>query len=412
MSGIALLLGLLVLSYLGGILRGGRTIQGFGLPSGAEYLCLGFVLGAHVLDLIPEALLVTFRPLLLVGASWIALVAGLSYTRIGARRIRAVSALIGVLSAALVGLAVGALVWFVLPYLRPELGTDRGLIAGGMAIVSCASTRHAVSWVVQRYAAKGPLSDALADYARVSVLVPILGLSVLLAQVPEPGSIEIGFAGRFAVTWLIGILLGLVAVLLIGRGLSKDESWGVIVGTFLLAVGVASQLGFSAVAASFALGSTLGLLSSRRAELVRMVRPTESAVHLPLAVLAGALVSLHDAPLLWVVLPLGVGARLLAELIRGTLLWLASPAARPAGPLVGLGLMSMGEITLACAVSLALSFQNPAINGVFAVAVVGVLVGELVGPLALRRALRRADELEAGEPEPGRISLEPEGSEG
>jgi hypothetical protein len=412
MSGIALLLGLLVLSYLGGILRGGRTIQGFGLPSGSEYLCLGFVLGAHVLDLIPEALLVTFRPLLLVGASWIALVAGLGYTRIGARRITAASALVGIFSSALVGLAVGALVWFALPHLLPELGSERVTIAGGMAVVSCASTRHAVRWVVLRYAAKGPLSDALADYARVSALVPILGLSLLLAQVPEPGLVQLGFAGRVAATWAIGIALGLVGVLLIGRGISRDESWGVIVGTFLLTVGVAAQLGLSGVAASFALGITLGLLSSRRGELVRMVRPTESAVHLPLAVLAGALVSLHETPLVWLLIPLGVCARLLAELIRGVLLSFTLSAARPAGPLVGLGLMSMGEVTLACAVSLVLSLQSPGLASVFAVAAVSVLVGELVGPLALRRALRRANEVEAGEPEPGRISLEPEGLEG
>jgi hypothetical protein len=412
MSAIALLLGLLVLSYLGGILRGGRTIQGFGLPSGAEYLCLGFVLGAHVLDLIPQALILTFRPLLLVGASWIALVAGLGLTRIGARRITAASALVGIFSTALVALAVGALVWLVLPLVRPELSAERGLIAGGMAVVSCASTRHAVRWVVHRYAAKGPLSDALADYARVSVLVPIFGLSLLLAQVPEPGLVQLGFAGRVAATWALGIVLGLVAVLLIGRGLSRDESWGVIVGTFLLAVGVAAQLGFAGVAASFALGSTLGLLSSRRGELVRMVRPTESAVHLPLAVLAGSLVSLTDTALVWLLIPLGVGARLVAELIRGSLLWLGSRPARPAGPLVGLGLMSMGEVTLACAVSLVLSLPSPVLDSVFAVAAAGVLIGELVGPLALRRALRRADEVEAGEPEPGRLSLEPEGSEG
>jgi hypothetical protein len=72
----------------------------------------------------------------------------------------------------------------------------------------------------------------------------------------------------------------------------------------------------------------------------------------------------------------------------------------------------MGEVTLGCAVSLVLSLPSPLLQSVFAVAVVSVLVGELVGPLALRRALRRADELEAGEPEPGRLSLEPEGSEG
>jgi hypothetical protein len=411
MSAIALLLGLLVLSYMGGIVRGGRAIQGFGLPSGAEYLCLGFVFSSHVLGLIPEALLEAFRPLLLVGASWIALVAGLGYTRIGDRRIRLSSALVGMFSAALVGSAVGLLVWFVLPYLNPTLGRDRSLIAGGMAIVSCASTRHAVRWVVQRYAAKGPLSDALADYARASALVPILGLCLLFAQVPEPGLAQIGFLARVGLTWAIGGVLGLVAVLLIGRGLTKDEIWGVIVGTLLLAVGLAIELGLASVCAAFSLGITLGTLSSRRPELVRMLRPTESAVLLPLAVLAGALVSLRDAPLLTVLIPIVLGTRVLAELLRGTLLAWASRAARPAGPLVGLGMMSMGEITVACAVSIALCSESPGAKSVLAVGVLGVLAGELVGPLALRRALRRAGELEAGEPEPGRLSLEPDGHE-
>jgi len=411
MSAIALLLGLLVLSYLGGIVRGGRAIQGFGLPSGAEYLCLGFVFGGHVLGLISESLIETFRPLLLVGAAWIALVAGLGYTSIGARRIRLSSALVGVFSALLVGVAVGAAVWFAVGLLRPDLAAERSLLAGGIAIVSCTSTRHAVRWVVQRYAAKGPLSDALADYARASALVPIVGLSLLLAQSSAPGLVEIGFSGRVGLTWGIGLILGLVAVLLIGRGLTRDEMWGVIVGTLLLATGVAAELGLSGMSAAFSLGLTLGSLSSRRAELMRMLRPTESAVLLPLAVLAGALVNLREAPLLWVLIPLALGARVLVELLRGALLALGSRAARPAGALVGLGMMAMGEMTLACTVALALSFQSPAARSVLAVGVLGVLLGELVGPVTLRRALRRAGELEAGEPEPGRLSLDPEGSE-
>ncbi|MEO8183263.1 MAG: potassium transporter Kef [Deltaproteobacteria bacterium] len=411
MSAIALLLGLLVLSYMGGIVRGGRAIKGFGLPSGAEYLCLGFVCGSHVLGLVPEALLEAFQPLLLVGAAWIALVAGLGYTRIGDRRIRTSSALVGVVSAALVGAAVGAAVWFALPLVRADLAPQRRLIAGGMAILSCASTRHAVRWVVLRYAAKGPLSDALADYARASALVPMFGLSLLFAQNSVPGLVEIGFLGRALLTWGIGVILGLVAVLLIGRGLTRDEIWGVIVGTLLLAAGVAAELGLSGVSAAFALGLTLGVLSSHRPQLARMLRPTEPAVLVPLAVLAGTLVSLHDARLLWVLVPLGLGARAGAELLRGALLSLCSRAARPAGPIVGLGMMTLGEITLACAVSIALSFEGDAAQSLLAIGVISMLAGELIGPLALRRALRLANELEAGEPEPGRLSLEPEGNE-
>jgi hypothetical protein len=226
-----------------------------------------------------------------------------------------------------------------------------------------------------------------------------------------PGLVAIGLLGRVALTWGIGLILGLVAVLLIGRGLTRDETWGVVVGTLLLATGVAAELGLSGLSAAFSLGLTLGCLSSRRLQLVRMLRPTESAVLLPLAVLAGALVNLREAPLLWVLIPLGMCARFLVELVRGALLALCSKAARPAGPLVGLGRMAMGEMTLACAVAIALSFHSAAAKSVLTLAVVGVLAGELLGPLTLRRALGRAGELEAGEPEPGRLSLDPEGTE-
>jgi hypothetical protein len=73
--------------------------------------------------------------------------------------------------------------------------------------------------------------------------------------------------------------------------------------------------------------------------------------------------------------------------------------------------MSMGEVTLACAASLALSLEGPMTKNVLAVGVIGILAGEVVGPLALRRALRRAGELDAGPPEPERLSLDPGGSE-
>ena len=51
----------------------------------------------------------------------------------------------------------------------------------------------------------------------------VLGLSLLLAQSSVPGLIAFGFPGRVALTWGIGLVLGLVAVLLIGRGLSEAQ---------------------------------------------------------------------------------------------------------------------------------------------------------------------------------------------
>lgn len=394
MNAVLLLLGLLALSYVGSLLRGDRAIRGLGLPSGAEYLCLGVVLGAHALGIISKPLLESFEPLLVVAASWIAFIAGLGYNRVGARPIAFGRAIVGVLGATLAGLSVFAAVYFALPLVAPELHGDRVLLAGGAGCVCSGTTRQAVRWVVQRYAAVGPLSDALADYARASALVPVVGLGLLLAYFPVPGLAFMAFPGRVALTFGIGALLGLVALALLSRGVTRDETWGVLVGTSLLAMGVAARLGLSPLAACFALGLSLGVLSRRRAELTSMVRPTERAVLLPLAVLAGALVDVTGAPRVLVLVPLALGARYAMEFVRGLWLCAGYAPARRAGPIVGHALVSTGEVTLACAVSIAVAFERPAALTVLAIAAVGLLLGEAVAPLALRRALVRAGELD------------------
>jgi len=409
-NALFLLIGLLVLSYLGSMLRGDRAIRGIGLPSGAEYLFLGFILGSHVLGVIPQELVLSFEPLLVIGASWIAFIAGLVYTQIGERRIVLHRALVGIIGTTLVAAGVGTAVWFALPFIAPQLMSDRVLLAGGSAIVSCASTRQAVRWIVQRHAASGPLSDALADFARASALVPVLGLSLLLAWFPDPKLAVFSFALRASLAWGVGIVLGLVALALASRGIKRDEMWGILVGTSLLAMGVSARLGLSSIAAAFALGITLGVASRRRAELAAMLRPTERAVLLPLAVLAGALIDVRQAPAVAWLIPLAIAGRFAAELVRGVWLLIASRSARLAGPLVGYNLLSSGDVTLACAVSIALSFERPAAFSILAVAAAGVIVGELVAPLALKRSLGRAGELESGAGEPwSRASDAPEG---
>src|SRR5690606_17917444 len=63
MNPVLLFVGLLVLAYLGSILVGGRAIRGYGLPSGAEYVLLGLLLGPHVLGVLTRDTLTAFQPL-------------------------------------------------------------------------------------------------------------------------------------------------------------------------------------------------------------------------------------------------------------------------------------------------------------------------------------------------------------
>ena len=397
MNAILLLLGLLALSYLGSALRGERAIRGIGLASGAEYVCLGIALGPRALGIVSETLLESFAPLLLVGASWITFSAGLGYGRVGERSIAPLRALLGVLGTLLVGLAVFGAVHAALPIVAPALMAERLLVALGAACVASGTTRQAVRWVVQRQAARGPLSDTLADHARASSLVPVVAIACLLTLTPAPGLEVLAFPARVGLTFGIGALLGLIALALLSRGLTRDETWGILVGTSLLSMGVTTRLGLSPLAATFALGLTLGALPRRHGELSLMVRPTERAVLLPLAVLAGALLDPRAAPAIAFVVPIALAARFAAEPVRGALLLATSPAARPAGIAVAYGLVSTGEVTLACGVSLVLAFDGAVARTVLGVAVGGLLLGEIVAPLALRRALGRAGELDSPE---------------
>src|SRR5579862_1162222 len=51
-NAVLLLMGLLVLSYIGSFLVTRRSVGSTGLPSGIEYTALGYLLGPHALGLI------------------------------------------------------------------------------------------------------------------------------------------------------------------------------------------------------------------------------------------------------------------------------------------------------------------------------------------------------------------------
>ena len=72
MSAIVLLMGLLLLSYVGSLIIGGRTPRG--LPSGIEFLGLGFAVGPHALGLVDRTMIAEFEPIVQVALGWLAFV--------------------------------------------------------------------------------------------------------------------------------------------------------------------------------------------------------------------------------------------------------------------------------------------------------------------------------------------------
>jgi Kef-type K+ transport system membrane component KefB len=408
-------MGLLLLSYAGSFLVGSRAVRG-GLPAGTEYVLLGFVLGPTVLGLVERSMLATVEPVAHAALGWLAFVLGLQYGFNHGRRVRTVRMLGSWLGFLFTGAAIAAAVWGVLAGLGRFLGApfdagDRLLVAGGVGAASAETTRYAVRWVVEKDRAQGPVADLVGDLAESDDLVPVLVVAALFAHRPDRDLVAQQTPWFwFAVTLLLGAVLGGMAAVLLGRTFRLAEAWAVMLGMAMLTIGTASRLGLCAMAAMFVMGAAISLFSRHRDDITSMIGPTERPVVLPVLLLAGASVdpssqamALHPGEALaaaapvsrWlpVVLIASVLARIAAKTLVGLAVLAVAPRARRAGPRLGLALCSTGALSTSLGLTFALRFPGAIGGTVLASAALSLVVGEILGPRSLRACLRRAGEV-------------------
>jgi Kef-type K+ transport system membrane component KefB len=399
-NALVLLVGLLVLSYIGAFLVGGRSLRGFGLPSGSEYLVLGFLVGPTVLGAVDRSMLTAFDPIADVALGWLAMLLGLDYALV-VRRARVSSFIAACVMAVLTAVAIAAAELLVVSRFLALAPAERFLLASGIGAACSETTRHAVRWVIERKRAHGPLSTLLGDVAEADGVVPILATAVLFAQgqsdhlgVAIP---ELGWAG---ITLGLGALCGAVAAALLGREFRLHESFGVLIGMSLFGTGLGSRLGLSFLALMFSMGITLAASSRHRDEIAAMVAPTGHAILLPTLVLAGARVDPRGSPTVLLIVGTALVARTAAKLLAGLLLGAAFPPARRAGLSLGLGLLSSGALSIAVGLAFALRFPGRVGDTVLLVVAVTAVFGEFIGPACLGSALARAGEIADATPEP------------
>jgi hypothetical protein len=399
---------LLVASYLGGFLIGGKKMRARGVASGAGVVLLGFVAGPAVLRLVSLDSLELFTPLAQVGVGWLAMDTGLVFGRMLGRPMRPVSALWGigvaVLGAAGVAGAV-ALVLLFLPRFSP-LGLssrERWVLLLGTGAALSETTRSVFRWASQRCNAKGPLFERLADLAAGDDVVPVALAAVAVALAPlrsalGPMPVVAGAVAQPVFGWL----LGAAAALMLGRKFRLNVFRGVLFGITLTAIGFSVRLGLSLVAVPFGLGLGLAFVSRHRAR-VRRAAVSERYIVLPVLFLAGAMTSI-DGVVPWLA-AIAVAARLVMKSLAGVGLWAAWPEARVAGPSLGAGLVSSGALSVSVGMSFALLFPGVVGATVLATSTLGVVVGELIGPTSLRRALERAGEVQDAPVEPAPLGV-------
>lgn len=395
MSAIALLMGLLLLSYVGSLIIGGRTARG--LPSGVEFIGLGFAVGPHALGLVERSMINDFEPLVQVALGWLAFVIGLDFGRAGGRRVRAKPMVLGMFCAVLTGGTVAFAVNRMLAF-SPIAGIDASgglLLAAGAGAVAAETTRFVVQWVAVRRKVQGPVSDLLVEIAAADDLAPLVAAGAIFAFVPKADvSLSLHAGGWFLLSLSLGALLGTVTALLL-REAEGYAVWGALIGTLLLGVGTATRFGLCTIFVTFVMGIALAGISPHRRALRRMVSPTERAVLYPMLLLAGAHLDarpLLEDRMLVALLALVLIARIVGKLLSGFVLRAAVPAARPAGPLLGIVLLSSGPVSVSCGFVFALRFPGRIGDTLLVCAAASAVLGELVSTYALKNLLTQLGE--------------------
>ncbi|MEO8801202.1 MAG: hypothetical protein ABI551_25140, partial [Polyangiaceae bacterium] len=320
----------------------------------------------------------------------------------GGKNIEARVVLAAVLGAALTVALTGGGSFLLLTNLPArfalETPTQSWILAAGLGVALCETTRHAVRWVMTKYRTDGPISDMLHGFAATSDIVPLGALGLLYAFT-EHGSMtiarhELGPVERIGVTLLLGALLGGVALVLVGKQARGHAVWGALFGTTLLGVGTAYRLGLSDLTVTFIEGLTIATLSPQRAALRSLLAPTERAVMLPTLLLAGTRLDFHSFGshhILILVVGYAIVARIAAKWISGLMLTATSPEIRAVGSIGG-GLLSAGALSIALGLTVALRYPGVVGDTVLVAATLAAVAGELIAPRALRRLLERAGE--------------------
>jgi hypothetical protein len=395
-SGIALLMGLLLLSYVGSLILGGRTARG--LPSGIEFVGLGFVVGPQALGLVERSMIGEFEPIVQVALGWLAFVVGLDFGRVGGRRVGGRSIALGVAGAVITGITVAFAVHQMLTHVRiPGIdATGRVLLSAGAGAVTSETTRFGIEWVSARWNAKGPVSSLLTQLGASDDLAPLVAAGAIFALAPTPGlAVVLPPIGWFALSIALGGLLGTVTALLL-RSAEGYQVWGALVGTLLLGVGISARFGLCTIFVTFVMGMALAAVSPSRRVLRRMVSPTERAVLYPMLLLAGARLDpqpLVENRMLAALVALVLLARIVGKLASGLLVRIVMPAARPAGRWLGIVLLSSGPVSMSCGFVFALRFPGAIGDTLLVCAAASAVLGEVVSTLALKGMLEHLGEL-------------------
>jgi Kef-type K+ transport system membrane component KefB len=385
---IVLLLSVISVGYVITHIAVERLSRRFAVAGGIEYVVLGIVIGP-VLGIIDADMAHDIRPVLLLGAGALGMLAGLELgpgqepvrVRGGWRAaiaITSITALTVIVAPLLVAWAIGY-------DIEGEQAWTAALLLAG--IVALGSDGAVIRTVAATLGARGPApAVGVAIATRVRALATI-GFGMLYAVVEKQEVLTlrdpIGILTAFGLQVGAGVIIGLLFGVVVHRKLDERTLLTVVVGMVFLAGGFAFAMGVSAIFVNFVAGLTFARTSPFAGEATRTMHSIKQPFVIALYFFAGLEWVVGQ---LWVYLMI-VPFLLLRQLGRklGGLL-----GGRLAGWTSDLGpaTFAPGGLTFAFALSIGLIYRKvPGIVDVYGPLVTALVLLELTSLRAVRRWL-------------------------
>lgn len=365
---------------------------------GLPFLFLGFILGPHLLRVLPETTIDQLTPLLSLGLGWIGVLFGLQLDRDHLRQFPRGYLALTVVQAAvafLVVLVVGTLVtdiWF-------SMSAQAIVLAA--AATACVSTPAAIALISNTYVTRGPITRLLFYVASLDAVVGIvaLGLTHAAYHTDTLGTgVAMSLFEWLTISILLGIFFGVLFLSLTRIRPKSQEFMLLLIGLVLFAAGTAYYLRLAPLLVCMITGIVIGNLSPMRRRVYAALSAWEKPIYIMMLVLAGALLRFPS----WWIAPLVavyVAGRILAKLAGGFVASQLRIEEVDVPRRFGLALTPQGGISLAIAISFVLIYVadmdlETAVDVFFATVVIAVGISDLIGPFLVRNVLERAGELD------------------
>ena len=393
MIAILQLLAILGIGYLGTHYVAERFRARFHVATGVEFVVLGVLVGPHVTDVMTPDVLNQLGPVISLAVGAVGLVLGLEFPTAIRRTMRAEAlelSFFGVLGTVLiVGGGATGLAWLILPQEAFMAALPVAVALGAVAAVSAPEPIVTVHRQMEGQVRLAGLLESSAKFDQVLATV-LFGLVFCLFHNGETSGVRpLTPTEWVAVSTGLGVVLGGLFFLFLGREQDSDRLLLALIGIILFSSGAAYYLNLSPLYVNLVLGVMLASTSRLAAKLREVMKEIERPMTVVILVVAGASWNLAALthPIVWGMVAICLLGRPIGKTLGGALAFRYGEHREHVTPWMGAGTMAHGGLAVAMAVNFGEVYSGPVADGLVSAALVSVLVWEVMAPGRIRRTL-------------------------